>query len=84
VLHVALEIPLGLLLIGGGAQGHLAAAGVEKLGDALDRAPIANRIPALKQQDQAIAYILDLILHLHQLHLQAGQFLFIELAIELG
>ena len=56
MLHIALEVPLGLLLIGGGCQGHdPAAPRVERIGDALDRAALAGRVAPLKDNDQAKA-----------------------------
>ena len=46
--------------------------------------PLAGGVPPLEHQDQPGAHLLDPVLHLHQLHLQAGQFLFVEAAIEAG
>ena len=85
VLHIALEIPLGLLLIRGCAQRHYpATAWVEGLGYPLDRSALASGVPPFKEQDDAIAAVFDPVLHLDQLHLEPGQFFFIELAIEPG
>ena len=84
MLHIALEIPLGLLLVGGGTQGHHpAAAGIERFGDALDRAALTGGVAPLEDHDQTEAGALDPVLHLHQLQLELGQFRFVEAAVEL-
>jgi hypothetical protein len=58
--HVALQVPLGLLALGGLLQGHdPGAAGIEVLGEPLDRAALAGRVPALKDDDQPPAGRLD-------------------------
>ena len=82
MLHIALEIPLALLAVGGRTEGHhLTAARIKRLGDPFDRAALTGGVTTLKQHDQAIAHVLDPVLHLHQLHLQRGEFLLIELAL---
>ena len=53
---VALEVPLGLLAVGGRRQRRDARdAGAEVLGDPLDRRALARRVAALEDDDDALA-----------------------------
>jgi hypothetical protein len=69
---IALEIPLRPLALAGGRQcGDPADTRIEPLGDALDGAALAGGIPPLEQNDDLFLFVLDSILQLHQLALQA-------------
>ena len=71
VLDVALEVPLGLLALARLLQRHdLGAARVEVLHEALDRAALAGRVPALEEDDHLLAARLHPVLQLEQLDLQ--------------
>jgi hypothetical protein len=68
--HVALEVPLGALALGGRSQGdgtHDAWVGL--LGDPLDRSPLAGRVAALEEDDHLQPLVHDPILQAHQLDL---------------
>ena len=80
MLHVALEIPLGLLLVRRRPQGdHAAAPWIHRLGEAFDRTAFSRRIPSFKQDDHAESGGFHPVLHLDQLRLQPRQFLFVTL-----
>ncbi len=71
VSDVALQVPLGLLAVGRFLQGdHARPARVEVLGEALDRAALAGRVPAFEQDHQPQARGLHVPLQLEQLDLE--------------
>ena len=79
---VALEIPLGALaLVGGGQGGHAADAGVQALGDPLDRPTLARRVAAFEDHHHLELLVLHPVLQLHQLALQAKQLLEVDAAV---
>jgi hypothetical protein len=81
VRDVALEVPLGLLAFGRGRQGGDAGeAGVQVLGDPLDRAALAGRVAALEDDDDPGAGGAQPLLHLHQLPLQPVKLGFVRFA----
>jgi hypothetical protein len=81
---VALEVPLGLLPIGGRAQGdNPAAPRIERVGDGLDGPALAGRIAAFEEQEKLLAGLLDPVLHLHQLEMQFREFVVVDAALEL-
>ena len=83
VADVPLEVPLGALALGGSGQGHDAGQpGVEVLGDALDRAALARRVPALEDDHDAGTLGAQPLLHLDQLGLQPVQLLLVDSARE--
>ena len=72
--RIALEVPLGALALIGGRQGdHTADAGIEPLGDPLDRPALARGIAALEQDHHLLARRHDPVLQLDQLGLQPEQ-----------
>ncbi len=72
--HVALKVPLGFLAIRRRRQGDYAAnARVEPLGDPLDDAALAGRVPPFKQHHQLVARVLNPVLKLHEFRLQPEQ-----------
>jgi hypothetical protein len=72
---VALKVPLGFFSVVRRRQrGHTAHPRVQALGDALDHAPFAGRVPAFKQDHHAVAGFDHPVLQHHQLGLQAQQF----------
>ena len=74
IRHKALEIPLRLLTLRRRRQrSRPAHAGVEPLGDPLDRTAFASRIPALKQHNDLFLVVDDPVLQLDQLCLQRQQ-----------
>jgi hypothetical protein len=74
VRYVALEVPLGHLLVAGRGQGHHpGVARVEKGGDALDGAALAGRVAPLEDGQYPQAGLLHVLLQLHQLDLQLLQ-----------
>mmetsp|Transcript_17845 Transcript_17845/g.50253 ORF Transcript_17845/g.50253 Transcript_17845/m.50253 type:complete len:223 (-) Transcript_17845:423-1091(-) len=74
VLHVALEVPLRLLALGGLGQGHHAAdPGRHGAGDAADDAALASGVAALEQHHHLEPRVLDVLLQPHQLGLQLRQ-----------
>jgi hypothetical protein len=78
VLHVALEVPLAALELGGLLQrDHARAARVQVLHEALDRAALAGGVAALEQDHHLLAGLLDPGLQLEQLDLQAVLLLFV-------
>jgi hypothetical protein len=84
VRHVALEKPLRLLLLRRRRQGHDPAdARVEVLSDALDDTAFAGGISSLEQDHDFESLLADPLVEFHQFHLQAGQFLPVELAFDL-
>ena len=81
VLDVALEVPLPLLGGGGLVERHHARrAGIQVLGEALDRAALARRVAALEEEDVPDAVILAPVLQLQQLDLEAVLLLLVLLA----
>jgi hypothetical protein len=69
--YVALQVPLGLLALGRLVQGHdVRAARVQVLGEPLDRAALARRVPSLEQDDKPALLGPDRSLQLQQLDLQ--------------
>ncbi len=61
--HVALEIPLGLLPLGRGAErDHPADAGAEGFDDPLDDAALAGSVAALENHHDLAAIALDPLL----------------------
>ena len=71
---VALEVPLRLLALGRRRQGRdPAVARVEPLLDALDRAALARRVPALEDDGDARARLADPVEHQRELDLQPLQ-----------
>ena len=83
MLHIALEIPLTLLLIRRRAQGDdPASAGVHRFGEAFDRTSLSSGIPSLEQDDHPEARGFHPVLHLHQLGLQPCQLLLVSLLFE--
>jgi hypothetical protein len=69
--HISLEVPLAPFLLGGNLQRHHPCpARVQMLGEPLDRAALASRVPALEQHHDPAAGLLDPVLQLEQLHLQ--------------
>ncbi|MEY9490713.1 hypothetical protein RKD26_006507 [Streptomyces calvus] len=69
--HVALEVPLPRLALGGLLQGHHAgAAGIEAFHEPLDGAALAGRVASLADHDDPLAGVLHPPLHLQQLDLQ--------------
>ncbi len=72
--HVALEVPLRLLALGGRAERHDAAdARIERLGDALDGSALARGVAAFKENHYAQTFVADPFLQLDQLDLQAAK-----------
>ena len=83
VLHVALEVPLAALGVGGLFKGdHARAARVEVLHEALDGAALAGCIAAFEQDHDALAGFLGPGLQLEQLHLQTEFLLFVGAAAQ--
>ena len=81
VLDVALEVPLGALALGRRRQRHDPGdPGVQVLGDALDRAALARRVPALEHHHDPPAAGPDPLLHRDQLGLQPEQLALVDLA----
>ena len=75
---VALEVPLPLLALGGRRQrDDPGGAGVERLGDPLDRPALAGGVAALEDHDDPQAPRADVLLLLDQLDLQPGQLLLV-------
>jgi hypothetical protein len=71
VVHVALEVPLRALTVGGLLQRHYTcAARVQVLHEALDRAALAGRIASLEEHDVARAVLLAPFLKFQQVDLQ--------------
>ena len=72
---VALKIPLRLFAFGRGRQRHdMTDPGVERLGDALDRASFACGVAALEDDRDTVARCLDPFLQLDQFDLKPSQF----------
>ena len=71
VRHIALEIPLRLLALGGCCERHDAAdPRIEPQGDALDDAALAGRVAPLEDDDHFQALVLDPLLELHEFFLE--------------
>jgi hypothetical protein len=69
--HVPLEIPLGALALGRLFQRHDGrAARVQVLGKTLDRAAFSRGVPALEDDHDLLAGVLDPVLELDQFDLQ--------------
>jgi hypothetical protein len=82
VRDVTLQVPLGSLALSGLLQRDDArATGVEVLSEPLDRAALAGRVAAFKEDDQTAAAVLDRALQLQQLDLQGSLELLVLLAI---
>jgi hypothetical protein len=80
MLDVALEVPLRLLAVGRrGQRSDLGHARVEVLGDSLDRASLAGRVPALEDHHDPGALGPHPLLDLHQLGLQPVELLLVGL-----
>jgi hypothetical protein len=80
--HVTLEIPLcALAIIRLGQGDHAVAAGVQLIGDRLDRAALAGRVAAFEDHQQAPAALAQPALHPGQLDLQRFQLLLVGLAL---
>jgi hypothetical protein len=76
--HVALEVPLGFLALGGGAEGDGAHdARVRLLGDPLDHPALAGGVAALEEDRDSQAGVDDPFLQPYQLLLQASQLLLV-------
>jgi hypothetical protein len=72
--HVALEVPLPLLALGGGAEGDDPTdPGVQALGDALDDAALPGRVAPLEDHHDLEASRPDPLLQLHELELELRQ-----------
>jgi hypothetical protein len=87
VLHVALEVPLPALPLGGGAEGdHAAVPRVQALGDALDDPALAGSIAAFEDHDDAVPLEAHRLLELEELELQPRELLdvFVPLGLRLG
>src|SRR5207248_7283714 len=81
---VALEVPLGLLLLGGGGEGgDTTRAGAEVLGDALDHAALAGRVAAFEDDEYPLLLLPDPLLELHQLDLQSFELGLVDLLRQL-
>jgi len=81
MLDVPLEVPLGALALGRlGERRDPGDAGVEMLGDPLDGAALARRVPPLEDDDHPGALGPHPLLEPHQLRLQTQQFLLVRLA----
>jgi hypothetical protein len=81
---VALEVPLGSFTFGGlGQRHHLAEPGIQGVGDATDRAPLAGGVPALEDDHQLVSAVTDPFQHLHQFQLEISQFVLVVLLGEL-
>ena len=73
MFDVALEVPLGLLALRRrGQRDDLGGAGVETLGDPLDRPALAGGVAALEDHDDLEAPVADVLLLLDQLDLEPG------------
>ena len=84
VRHVALEVPLGLLALGGRGQGDDPAdARAQVLGDALDHAALAGRVPSLEDDHDLEPFVLDPLQHLHKLDLEPEQLRLVALVPDL-
>src|SRR5262249_32100430 len=82
--HVALDIHLALLAIGGGGQRHdTEYARTDTLGDRANRAALPRAVTAFKDQDNPCSLGLHPGLKMTQLDLKLVQFLVIFLALEL-
>ena len=80
---VALEVPLrALAVVGRGQRRDTADPRIEALGDALDHAALAGGVAALEEHDHLELVVLDPVLQLHQLALQAEQLLEIDVAVD--
>ncbi|MNT08566.1 hypothetical protein D3C72_1433130 [compost metagenome] len=85
VLDIALEIPLALLLLGRLLQGDdTCAAWVQVLHEALDGTALTSCVTAFKEDDDALAGLLDPALHLEQFDLQSVLGLFVLRAAHAG
>ena len=72
--NVALEVPLCLLALGWRAESHHTAyAWIENLGDALDDPTLAGCVPAFEDHHRLEAFVLDPLLELDELDVQAGE-----------
>jgi len=81
---VSLKVPLGFFAFGGGSQGDNAGdAGIEGLGDPLDDAPLSGGVSAFEEDDDFQALVLDPLLELDQLDLEAGKLFFVGFLIQL-
>jgi hypothetical protein len=81
--RVALEVPLRALTLGRCRQGHDAAdPGIEALSNPLDHATLAGGVAAFKDDNDLEFLRHDPVLQLHQLPLQAEQFLEVEDPVE--
>jgi hypothetical protein len=73
VRQVPLEVPLAALALGRPLErDDPGTAGVEVLGEALDRAALAGGVPALEDDDELLPRLLHPVLQLEQLDLQAA------------
>ncbi len=83
--RVALEIPLALLPLRGGAQGnHPTVAGVQGLRDPLDGASFTGGIPAFKEDHDLQPLVADPLLKPYQLHVEPLHLPFIDLLGQLA
>ena len=79
MLDVALEVPLRAFTFGRCWQrGDPGDAGIEVLGDPLDRAPLARRVTPFEDHDDALPLRAHPLLELDEFRLQANQFFLVE------
>ena len=84
-LEIALHVHLALLAVGRRGQRHDPEdARTDPLGDRLDRAALAGRIPPFEDDDHALAGGLQPVLQVAEFGLKLAQFLLVDLAVELA
>jgi hypothetical protein len=71
----------GFAIVRLGHRHHAVAAGVQPVGDRLDRAALAGRVAAFEDHQQASSALAQPALHAGQLDLQGFQLLLIGLAL---
>ena len=83
VLHVPLNVHLGLLAVGGRGQRHEAEdARADALGDGANRAALSGAVAPLEHDDDPQAFVFHPVLKVAQLGLKPAQFLLVFFAFQ--
>src|SRR5215467_7771949 len=81
--HIALKVPLSALAFARGGQCRDAAnARVETLGNPLNDAALASRIPTFKQNNNLALVVRNPVLQLHKFALKSEQFFEVEAPVQ--